>query len=111
MNKIERLEVIPANWFCVFSARTDKPPCPEAVLYEVRRRDSRPLKNVEKTDWYERGVHHVTVDDVCYRDMGTEYCWFIEINDVVQFIAANGGCRFVPTDGKYTTVVLESDDE
>lgn len=110
--RVERLEIIPPNWFCIYQNRTDKPPCPGAVLYEVRRRESRSSEGIEQTNWYQFGAHHTKVNgDTCYREMGTEYRWFIEIQDFSAFVSQYGPCRFVPGDKTYTTIYLEDNEE
>lgn len=77
---------------------SDTPPCDGAKQYEVRIVDCRSTDDPKKvpahkgTDawWYSAGENHRIEDGMICRDMGWKYEWFIEIQDIMDFVRKIG---------------------
>lgn len=75
-------------------------PCDGAVVYRSMQVDRRTVDDPAKIDWYkgdrswwfDTGSNHRVENGCICRDVGLRNDWFIEIQDIMEFVKRHGEC-------------------
>ena len=100
MTQLERITEPRKGLFRVSRTSTyhsDDPPCEGARRCETMSVDRRTVDDPAKLpryseDWYKRGTNHRVENGCICRDMGWGSDWFVDIPDVLEFVAKHGRC-------------------